>query len=96
MAQVNSTVLVVEDESDIRDLIVLHLSRDGFRCRTASNGVDALAEVRAAHPDLVVLDLMLPGLGGLEVCRRLRGEPATASLPIIMLTRSEEHTSELQ
>ena len=81
-----STVLVVEDETDIRNLIVLHLSRDGFRCRTAGTGVEALAEVRSSHPDLVVLDLMLPGLGGLEVCRRLRAEPATASLPIIMLT----------
>jgi phosphate regulon transcriptional regulator PhoB len=79
-------VLVVEDEPDIRDLIVLHLAREGFRCRTASNGVDALHEARAALPDLVVLDLMLPGLGGLEVCRRLRAEPSTASLPIIMLT----------
>jgi phosphate regulon transcriptional regulator PhoB len=79
-------VLVVEDETDIRDLIVLHLSREGFRCRTASDGIDALAEVRSSHPDLVVLDLMLPGLGGLEVCRRLRAEPATASLPVIMLT----------
>ena len=79
-------VLVVEDEPDIRDLIVLHLAREGFRCRTASNGVDALREARAALPDLVVLDLMLPGLGGLEVCRRLRAEPGTASLPIIMLT----------
>ena len=82
----DSQVLIVEDETDIRDLIVLHLSREGFRCRTAGNGVDALADVRSAHPDLVVLDLMLPGLGGLEVCRRLRAEPATASLPIIMLT----------
>jgi phosphate regulon transcriptional regulator PhoB len=79
-------ILVVEDEPDIRDLIVLHLSREGFSCRTAATGADALAEVRAAHPDLVVLDLMLPGLGGLDVCRRLRAEPATASLPIIMLT----------
>jgi phosphate regulon transcriptional regulator PhoB len=80
------TVLIVEDEPDIRNLIALHLSRDGFRCRTASNGVDALADARAARPDLVVLDLMLPGLGGLEVCRRLRADAATAALPIIMLT----------
>ena len=79
-------VLVVEDEPDIRDLIVLHLAREGFRCRTAADGGDALREVRASHPDLVILDLMLPGLNGLEVCRRLRSEPATASLPIIMLT----------
>jgi phosphate regulon transcriptional regulator PhoB len=83
---VDRQVLVVEDEPDIRDLIVLHLAREGFRCRTAASGPDALSEVRAARPDLVVLDLMLPGLGGLEVCRRLRAEPATASLPIIMLT----------
>jgi DNA-binding response OmpR family regulator len=79
-------VLVVEDEPDIRDLIVLHLTREGFRCRTATTGTGALADVRAALPDLVVLDLMLPGLGGLDVCRRLRAEPATAAVPIIMLT----------
>jgi phosphate regulon transcriptional regulator PhoB len=83
---VDPQVLVVEDEPDIRDLIVLHLAREGFRCRTATDGGDALREVRASHPDLVILDLMLPGLNGLEVCRRLRAEPATASLPIIMLT----------
>jgi len=79
-------VLVVEDEPDIRDLVVLHLTREGFRCRTAGNGADALREVRASRPDLVVLDLMLPGMGGLEVCRRLRAEPGTAGVPIIMLT----------
>jgi phosphate regulon transcriptional regulator PhoB len=79
-------VLVVEDEPDIRNLVVLHLTREGFRCRTCANGVDALREVRAASPDLIVLDLMLPGLDGLEVCRRLRGDPATATIPIIMLT----------
>ncbi len=79
-------ILVVEDEPDIRDLVVLHLTREGFRCRTAGNGAEALREARAARPDLVVLDLMLPGMDGLEVCRRLRAEPATAGVPIIMLT----------
>ena len=79
-------VLVVEDEPDIRALLVHHLSRDGFRCRTASTGPEALARVRAATPDLIVLDLMLPELTGLEVCRRLRADPATAAVPIIMLT----------
>src|SRR2546426_1227313 len=79
-------VLVVEDEPDIRRLVVLHLERDGFRCRTASNGPDALREARAAVPDLVVLDLMLPELDGLEVCRQLRRDAATAAVPIIMLT----------
>ena len=79
-------VLVVEDEPDIRNLIVLHLSREGFRCRTAKSGPEALREARAATPDLVVLDLMLPDLDGLEVCRRLRSDAATATIPIIMLT----------
>jgi phosphate regulon transcriptional regulator PhoB len=78
------TVLVVEDEPDIRTLIVHHLESDGFRCRAAATGPEALAVVRAAMPDLVVLDLMLPGMDGLEVCRRLRA--TAAGLPIIMLT----------
>jgi len=79
-------VLVVEDEPDIRGLIVHHLVREGFRCRAASSGPEALAEARARTPALVVLDLMLPGIDGLEVCRRLRGDPTTAAVPIIMLT----------
>ena len=79
-------VLVVEDEPDIRSLIVHHLTRDGFRCRTAGSGLEALSRVRAATPDLIVLDLMLPELSGLEVCRRLRADPASAAVPIIMLT----------
>ena len=79
-------VLVVEDEPDIRDLVVLHLEREGFRTRTARNGADALRQVKATPPDLVVLDLMLPELDGLEVCRRLRQDPSTASIPVIMLT----------
>jgi phosphate regulon transcriptional regulator PhoB len=79
-------VLVVEDEPDIRDLIVLHLQREGFQVRTARSGADALRQVKVAPPDLVVLDLMLPELDGLEVCRRLRRDVATASVPVIMLT----------
>jgi len=84
-------VLVVEDEPDIRSLIVFHLTRDGFRCRTAATGPTALAELRARRPDLLILDLMLPETDGLEVCRRIRADPATATLPIIMLTaRADE------
>jgi len=79
-------VLVVEDEPDIRALIVHHLERDGFRCRTAGSGSEALAAVRTAAPDLVLLDVMLPGMDGLEVCRRLRADAAAATVPIIMLT----------
>jgi DNA-binding response OmpR family regulator len=81
-----SRVLVVEDEPDIRDLLVFHLTREGYQVATTGNGLDALREVTAGRPDLLVLDLMLPGLDGLEVCRRLRKDAATAALPIIMLT----------
>jgi phosphate regulon transcriptional regulator PhoB len=83
---VATDVLVVEDEPDIRSLIVHHLEREGFRCRTAASGGEAMARVRSSLPDLMVLDLMLPGMDGLEVCRRLRADAATAALPIIMLT----------
>jgi phosphate regulon transcriptional regulator PhoB len=88
-------VLVVEDEPDIRNLIVLHLSRDGYRCRTAATGAEALHEARAQPPDLIVLDLMLPELDGLEVCRRLRADPATAALPIIMLTAKADEVDRI-
>jgi DNA-binding response OmpR family regulator len=82
---------VVEDEPEIRALIVYHLSREGFRCRTAATGAAALADIRRHPPDLVILDLMLPELDGLELCRRLRADPATAALPLIMLTaRADE------
>jgi DNA-binding response OmpR family regulator len=80
------SVLVVEDETDIRNLVVFHLAREGFRCRTAATGIEALQEVRGHPPDLIVLDLMLPEMDGLEVCRRLRADPASAAVPIIMLT----------
>jgi len=88
---VETDCLVVEDERDIRGLIVHHLTRAGFRCRTAATGTEALREVRAALPALIVLDVMLPELDGLEVCRRLRADAATTAVPIIMLTaRADE------
>src|SRR5437762_12485677 len=83
-------ILVVDDEPDIRRLIVMHLERDGFRCRTAGTGPDALRDAKAAAPDLVILDLMLPAIDGLEVCRRLRADGATAGVPIIMLTAKSD------
>ena len=81
-----SRVLIVEDERDIRDLILFHLEREGFQVSSASSGEEALRQVRHASPDLVLLDLMLPAMGGLEVCRKLRQDPATVALPIVMLT----------
>ena len=81
-----SRVLIVEDEPDIRDVLAWHLEREGYRVTRSADGAQALREIAAQPPDLVLLDLMLPGLGGLEVCRRLRQDPATAGLPVIMLT----------
>ena len=81
-----SRVLIVEDERDIRDLILFHLEREGFQVSSASSGEEALRQVRHASPDLVLLDLMLPAMGGLEVCRTLRQDPATVALPIVMLS----------
>jgi DNA-binding response OmpR family regulator len=84
-------VLIVEDEPDIRDLLAFHLEREGYQVTRSTTGPDALRQVRARPPDLILLDLMLPELGGLEVCRRLRQDPRTVSVPIVMLTaRGEE------
>jgi DNA-binding response OmpR family regulator len=88
-------VLVVEDEPDIRNLIALHLAREGFRCRVAATGEEALRAVRASVPDLVVLDLMLPEMDGREVCRRLRSEPASAALPIIIVTAKADEVDRI-
>jgi DNA-binding response OmpR family regulator len=86
-----SRVLIVEDEPDIRDLLAWHLEREGFQVAQCRTGLEGLRQAQATPPDLLLLDLMLPELDGLEVCRRLRSEPATAALPIVMLTaRGEE------
>jgi phosphate regulon transcriptional regulator PhoB len=85
------TILVVEDEKDIRELVRFHLEHEGYVVREADSGETALRQIAAERPALVVLDLMLPGTDGLEVCRRVRGAEATRALPIIMLTaRAEE------
>jgi two-component system, OmpR family, alkaline phosphatase synthesis response regulator PhoP len=76
-------VLVVDDDVKTVELVKLYLNRDGYRVITAYNGNDALQMARDTHPDLIVLDLMLPGMSGLDVCRTLRTE---SEVPIIMLT----------
>jgi len=82
---VKRRILVVEDEKDIRELVRFHLEQDGYEVAEAETGEDALRRVAGERPALVVLDLMLPGVDGLEVCRRLRAEPA-GTIPVIMLT----------
>lgn len=81
------TVLVVDDEPSVRDILSAYLEKAGFRAITAPDGLEAIATAEAERPDLVVLDLMLPGLDGLAVCRSLR---ATSSVPILMLTARGE------
>jgi DNA-binding response OmpR family regulator len=76
-------VLVVDDDVKTVELVKLYLNRDGYRVFTAYDGTEALRLAREGHPDLIVLDLMLPGIDGLEICRTLRGE---SDVPIIMLT----------
>jgi len=84
-------ILVVEDDPDIRDLISLYLRKAGHSVDTLSQGGAVVPRLRSEPADLIVLDLMLPGLGGLEICQALRNDPATARLPVIMLTaRSDE------
>jgi two-component system phosphate regulon response regulator PhoB len=83
-------VLVVDDEPDIVELVRYHLEKAGIECVHASDGGAALRLVRERRPDVLILDLMLPGMDGLEVCRALRRDPATARLPIIMLTAKAE------
>jgi len=87
----DKTILIIEDEEDILALVHYNLARDGFQVVCATSGEDGLRMVAEHHPDLVLLDLMLPGVDGLEVCRRLRSDAETAALPIVMMTaRGEE------
>jgi DNA-binding response OmpR family regulator len=86
-----SRILVVEDDRDIADLIVHYLTHAGHDADVLTNGAEVLPAARRQVPDVLILDRMLPGLDGLEVCRAMRSDPTTAGVPIIMLTaRAEE------
>ena len=85
-----SKILIVEDEPDIVELLVYNLDQAGFKTEAVFNGADALDRVKVQAPDLVLLDLLLPEVDGLEVCRTLKRDPETASIPIIMLTAKGE------
>ena len=80
------TVLVVEDDQDIRRLIVHHLAREGFRPTEATGGEAGLHVARSGGVDLILLDLMLPGISGMEICRLLKADADTAGIPVIMVT----------
>ena len=82
----NARILIVEDEEPLAVLLRYNLEREGYEVDTLTRGDEADTRLREATPDLVVLDWMLPGLSGIELCRRLRTRPETKALPIIMLT----------
>src|SRR6266850_833800 len=87
----HTRILVVEDDQDIAELVARYLDKAGFVTERATSGREALKTIAARPPDLMVLDLMLPHVDGLEVCRVVRGNEASAAMPIIMLTaRAEE------
>lgn len=92
MAQMGQKILVVEDEPDIRKLVLYNLAQERFRVLEAEDGEQALKIVQRDKPHLVVLDLMLPGLSGIELCKILRDRTDTASLPILMLTAKAGET----
>jgi len=86
------SILIVDDEPDIVTLLTYNLKKEGFSVTAVSDGGDALAAVKKRDFDLLILDLMLPGIHGMEICRILRSNPRTKALPVIMLTaRGEEH-----
>jgi len=83
-------ILIIEDESDVADLLTLNLRKAGFRISTAADGASGLQKARDDRPDFIVLDLMLPKMSGLEVCRILKSDTATRHIPILMLTAKAE------
>ncbi|WP_419940426.1 response regulator [Candidatus Palauibacter sp.] len=86
----DAQILVVDDEPDILSVLVYHLSREGYRVTTAVNGQGALTTAQVERPDLIILDLMLPGMDGYEVLQRLRKADRTESIPVILLTARRE------
>jgi len=85
-------IVVVEDEADILEILTYNLEREGFSVIGADNGTLGLQLIKQHLPDIVLLDLMLPGMDGLEVCQQLRAHPASANIPVIMLTAKNEES----
>jgi phosphate regulon transcriptional regulator PhoB len=89
--EIQKNILVIDDEADLVELILYNLKKEGLTADSAADGEEALTKIRKGRYDLLILDLMLPGIQGMELCRILRSDPKTSSLPIIMLTaRGEE------
>ena len=91
----NEKILVVDDESSIRELIKYNLEKEGFRIVESGDGQQAVQLAKNSKPDLVVLDLMLPGMDGLEICRTLKSQRETTAIPIIMVTAKNEEIDKI-
>ncbi len=85
-------IAVIEDEADILEVVQYNLRREGYLVVTSRNGEEGLDRIRKENPDLVLLDLMLPGIDGLEICKRLQADPLTAAIPVIMVTAKGEES----
>ena len=95
MAAIAKKIVIVEDEKDILELVKLYLEKEGYRTRTALTGIEGLKQVKAERPDLVILDLMLAEMDGLEVCKKIRADPLVALTPILMLTAKAEESDQI-
>lgn len=89
-SMIRKHVVIVEDEEEIRELVRYNLAKEGYAVSCFESGEEALRRVPREQPDLVILDLMLPGVDGLEVCRTLKNDPSTREIPILMLTAKSE------
>ncbi len=90
-----SKILIVEDEASLVDVLLYNLQREGYEVVLAKEGKEGLRKAQMLLPDLILLDLMLPGMNGLEICRELRATPRTATLPILMLTAKAEESDQI-
>jgi len=89
------TILLIEDEQSIADVVIYNLRKEGFNVQCERDGRGGLTRAQTLLPDLVVLDLMLPGIDGLQICRVLKGDPRTRTIPIMMLTARSTETDEI-
>jgi two-component system phosphate regulon response regulator PhoB len=85
-------ILVIEDEADIQEVIEYNLAREGYRVTSVADGEEGLRQVKRINPDVVLLDLMLPGKDGIDVCREIKTDPLTRAIPVVMLTAKSEET----
>ncbi len=86
------SVLIIEDEEDIQELVNYSLSKEGYHTTAVASGEEGLRSAKSKQPNLIVLDLMLPGMDGLEICRLLKNDPKTQHIPIVMLTAKGEES----